>query len=1024
MIIRRLSSEYSFEMFELSPRNKDVMASVGRLRRYFPGPAVAIHQDRIHEESFQEALSQCIEELSRETPNIVRAKAHKANKSDIETRDTNDPSLITSMLAESLHAVGRRIDIHRIQKRTRDIVQWKACLYPWRRSPLWLLLRVCLQTGLMKRDCNDPSHYQYKSFMIFFMCQILKRALESPMSREILFIMSMKVQRRLVKLEKFIDRELQRQIQEVLSKVSSYLKNNVPMLPPPIYPDIAALNLMEDTVLSMKFLRPYLDDLSTRNQSKIKHALGEPCCHFRNFQLNTQPPYMSPQSLSSQNRDVIRLDLADIELWVRDHLTSWLSENQTSQGCCIALADLLSTYQKVSDQAYQGIAEDQSLRILTLLDLWVALDKCTTLQEPLVKDYKCGLTSDLFAPLLLPTKPEMLRLASIEAYINNRNAAASAKMPCIFSTTNTVRSFPVRYFDQSSRHQKLLERINSDARSDREAKLLELEAKIRQYNSWKESDQSTECRLEKVIRGRGYKRHEVTVHASYCPKCIAKNAAEKVKINVFECPLPENGLKAKSIIFELDVPTVFSAWRDSTYSLLVDTLSSKPKVSQNIDYYNFRTTALERYAQKSLGRIRLGSRDKPFVISHYKNKFVSQATVENILKPTGLNYMVVDNDGSNQIAVTSDFCANLGIRRLCTMRFAPAFIKLEAFLEDTKSTTNDTLANQAHCPATLTLHEFYQFASLRCGHYLQWLNILRESEARLLDLNSDEVFQILTQTAWQVGPAACKLVCRDSHQDLEDEAFGIHLLQALNAIISSVESNWQNVRAVRVVIILTTRLLSVSTKEKVHESCVRLLLRIQVITIAWTRDVVRILHDCQEEDELEALKIRALELALACHGSFDVEINSLEIMLSSTETQTIFIESLITVSDRRPALTNGLDSMIEFGLRRFDRLNHSAESILRSIIINDSLGLDTTIQTLWSGYNPGTPWKALVLPNERWLRTKTAALNGQEPLFVELNILDGELLINGSPLARLPRDYESHSTYQRIFGQVSVPLNA
>ncbi|TGO08655.1 hypothetical protein BTUL_0198g00170 [Botrytis tulipae] len=1017
IIIRRLSSEYSFEMFELSPRNTDVMATAGRLRRYFPGPAIAIHQDQIHEESFQEALSQCIEELSRETPNIVRAKTRKANVSDIETRDTVDPSLITSMLAESLHAVGRRIDIHRIQKRTRDIVQWKDCLDPWRRSPLWLLLRVCLQTGLMKRDCNDPSHYQYKSFMIFFMSQILERALESPMSREILFIMSMKVQRRLFKLEKFIDHELQRRIQEVLFKVSSYLKNNVPMLSHPIYPDIAALNLIEDTALTMNFLRPYLVRLSTRNQQKLKHALAEPSCHFRNFQLNTKLPYMSTQSLGSQNRDLIRLELADIELWVRDHLASWLSTHQIYETSCTALADLLSIYQKVSDEAYQGVAEDQSVRILTLLDLWVALDKCTTLQEPLVKDYKCGLTSDLFAPLLLPNKSEMLRLASIEEYITDRNAASSAEMPCIFSTTNTARSFPVRYFDQSSQHQRLLERINTDARSDREAKLLELEAKIRQYNSWKESDQSTECRYEKVIRGRRHKRREVTVHASYCPKCIAKNAAEQVKINVFEFPLPENGLKAKSIIFELDVPKVFSTWRDSTYSLLVDTFSSKPRVSQDFDYYNFRNTALERYVQKSLGRIRLGSRDKPFVISHYKKKFVYQATVENILKPTGLNYMVVDNDGSDQIAVKGDFCANLGIRRLCTMRFTAAFTKLEAFLEDTKSTTNDTLANQADCPATLTLHEFYQFASLRCGNYLQWLNILRESEARLLDLNSDEVFQILTQTAWQVGPAACKLACRDSHRDLEDEAFGIHLLQALNAIISSVESNWQNLRAVRVVIILTTRLLSVSTEEKVHERCIRLLLRIQVITIAWTRDVVRILHDCQEEDELEVLKIRALELALACHGSFDVEINNLEIMLSSTETQTIFIESLITVRDRRPALTTGLDSMIQFGLRRFDRLNHSAELILRGIIINHSAGIDMTMQTLWSGYNSGAPWKALDLPNERWLRTKTAAFNGQEPLFVELNILEGELLINGSPLARLPRDYESHATYQRIFGQ-------
>ncbi|KAM0310792.1 hypothetical protein ACHAO8_007779 [Botrytis cinerea] len=1017
MIIRRLSTEYSFEMFELSPRNNDVMANAGRLRRFFPGPAIAIHQDRIHEESFQEALSQCIEELSRKTPNIVQAKTSKAHVSDIEIRDTVDPSLITSMLAESLHAIGRRIDVHRIQKRTRDVVQWKNCLHPWRRSPLWLFIRVCLQTGLMKRDCNDSSHHHYKTFMIFFMCQILERALEFSMAREMLFIMSMKIQRRLVKLESSISRGLQRQIQAVLSKVSSYLKNNVPMLSYQIYPDIAALNLIDDTVLSMNCLRPYLDSLSMRNQSKLKHAFAEPRCYSRIVQSNTQLPCMNTVSSSFKNREVTRLHLADVELWVRDHLASWLGTHQMVESSCIALAKLMSTYQEVSDKAYQGIPEDQSVRILTLMELWVALDTCTTLQEPLVKDYKCRFTSDLFAPLLLPTKPEMLRLASIEQYITDRNAASSANMPCPFSITNTANSFPVRYFDQSSRHQRLLERIKSDTRSGCYAKVLELEEKIRQFNSWKESDQWTVCRMEKIIRGRGLQRREVDVHASYCPKCIAKAKAQQVTIDVFECPLPENILEAKSIIFELDVPVVFSAWRDRTYGLLVDIFSPKSTVSQDNDYYDFSKTFLKQYLQKPLGRIRLGSRTKPFIVSHYRNKFVFQATVENILKPTGLNYMVVDNGGSHQVAVTGDFCANLGIRKLCTMRFAPAFMKLEVFLEGTESTTNETLANQTNCPSALTLHEFYQFASLRCGHYLQWLNILRESEAHLLDLNSDEVFQILTQAAWQAGPAACKLACRDSHQDLEDEIFSMNLLQALGAIVSSVESNWQNVKTIRVVIILSTRLLCVSSKDKVHQSCLHLLLRIQVITIAWTRDVVRILRDCQEEDELESLNIRALELALACHGSFDVEINNLGIMLSSIETQTIFMESLITVHDRRPALTTGLCSMIQFALRRFDRVNHSAESLMRGMIINDASGIDMTIQNLWSGYKPGDPWKALGLPNERWLRTKTATFDGQESLYVELNILDGELLINGSPLARLPRAYESHATYQRIFGR-------
>ena len=42
---------------------------------------------------------------------------------------------------------------------------------------------------------------------------------------------------------------------------------------------------------------------------------------------------------------------------------------------------------------------------------------------------------------------------------------------------------------------------------------------------------------------------------------------------------------------------------------------------------------------------------------------------------------------------------------------------------------------------------------------------------------------------------------------------------------------------------------------------------------------------------------------------------------------------------------------------------------------------------------------------------------------VHLNLLDGTLLVNRSPLARLPRECEAHVTYRRLFGEVCPPRN-
>lgn len=109
------------------------------------------------------------------------------------------PKFITEMLTGILRAVGQPRNVPRIHKHTRDDVLWKDTLKPWRRSALWLFLRVVLQTSLI-RDDNEEPHRRYKSFMIFFMTHVLGGALEASLLSHTLFLMTAKISRHALKL--------------------------------------------------------------------------------------------------------------------------------------------------------------------------------------------------------------------------------------------------------------------------------------------------------------------------------------------------------------------------------------------------------------------------------------------------------------------------------------------------------------------------------------------------------------------------------------------------------------------------------------------------------------------------------------------------------------------------------------------------------------------------------------------------------------------------------------------------------
>ncbi|KAI9679782.1 MAG: hypothetical protein M1817_004796 [Caeruleum heppii] len=1025
LIIRRLEEQYSFESFELSPTNQATTTTKGRLRRCFPGPAMVIARDRCTDLTFLRPLTAMLAKLDVQTPDEALPTVIKARSQVTEPRDTVHPRFVTEMLTGILRAIGHPSDVSRIFKNTREDVLWKDTLDPWRRSPLWLFLRVALQTSLLDRKDEDQSHRSYKSFMLYFAGHLLEAALRAAMASDILFVLMAKISRRTLKLNPADGTAWLASVEKTMIAVDQELSGRWDVLEADSDPLAMQLpwkrwqrTSREDTALTITTLKQYLKQIAARATSPSGHHDFVPQSSVRIQQSSSAVPKLNISKVLGSAE--VYLSLADLEAWVESFLGDWLRNNVDHPAACPTLADTIRTYTSAAASAYVNMPQDISVMLLTSMELWVALDQCAVSQCQLLRSYKPEFSPSLFEPLLLPKKSQEERLFRVEKYLEKRTDEASAAHPCIFRSVAHPNSFAVQYFDRSHAHQKLRHKIETEATEERSRRKVDLAEARKQYKIKMERHKHMDCDF--VNRQR--KGRQRSTHSEACNKCRLGNEAAAMKINVHEWPLPAKALAAKTTVFELDVPQVVSSWRNTTYSLLVDVLSVEAKAqsfpggaSRPPETYPLHCYAgLTAYIKSADGRVQFSSSSKPFIRSHYSQKKVSEAHEANICVNNGMNYAYHDSKHNKWTSAMLE--SSRGVRDKCTFQLPSGpYGRLQYAVDSTGHTSNSVLATQGDCSETLTLHEFYAFGTLRSGHRLQWRNITRELVARVLNFGSLEVHFLLTQTAWQAGPMTRSSACRESHIDLEEEDFGRSLLWALRDAMATVEGNWQGATALRTFVILATRLLSISTSDVVRQGCFEYLRKSRALSLRWTRELNQKLVEARTEEQVKELSVRTLEMALTCHGTFDVDQHRLQSLLELDEDVEMVIECSIVAHDRCPAVTDALPPSMETLLARRRRLSYHLEPLLRKRILKSPTALDRTLRRLWAGYRPGIPWSALAKPHDRWIVTETSSREVHSSLQVHYNLLDGSLLVNGLPLSRLPASYESHPTFRRLFGE-------
>ncbi|KAF7173011.1 hypothetical protein CNMCM6106_007163 [Aspergillus hiratsukae] len=202
VLMTRNDNAIHVEAFELSPQNEAVNSTVGRLQRRFPGPSFMLDRATFNAPGLQDTIAQTLATMSHQSVAGTKPKVKKARQEHDEDRDTTNPKMVTEFLAAFLRPCAAVFDGLQIQKNTREEVLWLDSRFPWRRSPLWLLVRVALQV-ILRRLCRRDgiSDDIYKHYMVYYMSSILNDCLKKTMSDEQFYLMNAKIARRLHKLD-------------------------------------------------------------------------------------------------------------------------------------------------------------------------------------------------------------------------------------------------------------------------------------------------------------------------------------------------------------------------------------------------------------------------------------------------------------------------------------------------------------------------------------------------------------------------------------------------------------------------------------------------------------------------------------------------------------------------------------------------------------------------------------------------------------------------------------------------------
>ncbi|KAI2621190.1 hypothetical protein GGR54DRAFT_630279 [Hypoxylon sp. NC1633] len=1016
VLISKHNDRIFIEVFEVSPSNEATMTAKGRLRRSFPGAAVVLNESDFRQRGLRETIAHTLSGMSKQVVEALQPKAKKAGDILPEDRDTNHPGMISELFIGFLRSIGEAVDCPIVVKNMRDDVLWNDARSPWRRSPLWLLIRVSLRLAFTRKTPAESSAI-YKEAMLFILCQTLRLATNQGFESEMLYSMNAKLTRRLLKIGPAINDRVISHVQKAMEDTRNTIAQRWSKIQKQDAREmnlsyLSKLDFVTDTCISLPELDNYISWMGSRQQEHSSDSF-QPSSNVMVFPRDILPQL--PPSLPDKTTAIANLEA--FETWVALHCRRWSQDNPSIS--CNELSSLIVTYHQLALPYYLKNPVALSAMLLTIFELWIACDAAAVNLCPLLGRYDPGVPWHILENLLLPFASQMQKLCDIEKYLNDRSTSSRFPYSQLYYHLEDCNSFPVKFFDRSEEMQETHDKIVTSAEEKKRAKLTELHTLEAEYNRLMTLSGEMECEYKDVLVDI-FKNHYKQDHSSSCQKCRYETQARNLEIDLHEWPLPRSSTKAKAVIFELRIPPFLQSWRQTTFYLLLDVIemqySDNPPKSS--DTYCLDSDPHLPHKRSISSRIGLSSQYKPQVCTHRSAQKVSTATDSSVCVNNGLDYKYFDFETRQFV---ESFSPTEKVLEMCTYHLPTRSKGLRKYLlrpatSPDGPSPNTAIADQSEAPIHMSVEEARDLALLPLGHHLQLYNILVQLASPSLDFRKEETAVFIYQCLYQVGPSGNTLR-RVSHAIAESDEFAACLIENVSMAWQRVRENWGSSQALSVFMAITTRLLSLAVSVQVRQSCFKLLCTLRVGALAWVELLRDKSHNSTTEDDRAYFKLKSVDVALICASSFDVEDGHLSHILNSGFDASIFVQCSILVQEGQRDYDPASELSLACLSLRFQRLLYRSSSILSATLS----GVSDAVSKSWAGFRSGTEWR-VACNTTHWLVTETTSDDQGTRLQVHYDLLSGELLVNGIPLSRPPRKYEDHPLWQTFFGRTAAEV--
>ncbi|KAL1886622.1 hypothetical protein Plec18167_000554 [Paecilomyces lecythidis] len=1039
-----------FETFETSATAEKTLAAKGALQWDFPGMTVSLDSSEFANSSFQDNLVWFISRATVEAVDEFVPKIERAGAKFSETRDTMDPAMITKFLMTLLESNGTRINTQLLRKRVKDDVCWRNVTLPWRRSPFWLTLRVCVQRLLYLRLGEPVGRALYKSLMCCVLAQLLEDSINAfetekcPSAEECNFLKT-KLCRRLAKLEG----ERGNASPDLSKLYGTLFETLAPLCQKSI--DVATRTFESEWSSFKKNSQRLVETLPQKADDKDLYlSLPHSAEHLRTITNFGKRSQQIQQEVVENTVSLAAIDdnkttefetmskhyslLAMMELELEEQPFRLPTEKSDCEKKCIDIAKQIEDYLGAVGNSYDNDPEQISVYILTVAELWMYMDKCATTAYPLLKRYHPWWEPRWLDMLLLSKPRHIERVRKIQRYLGTR---CTKERMTIF-TKHSPGCLSDRYF-----HDDLLvlqERIEGACSNSRDKKILELDELVKEFQNLTQGMESHSCECK--IRDGKTDIRQCRYH--YCYRSLRRVKKKEIEIHEDFLPPENRAFEKKAVIFELGAPDALIVYRNIAWrivsSLCLNDSPKGVKPQAMLDEYRQLSQFKEPRDSEITHGLTLASKTKSSLGTHYKLRRIP-APPESVLYPLALRFEYYDPQQQiwlKDIPQKPNFAHRFNV--LLPNLFSHFYRSSDFTAAGHGPSSYETIARSTECPPGISIHEGIAHRNLMGGKYRRWFSILIELGSSNINFSRSETTVLFRFLALQIGPRLTE-GGSPATNTLKDPLFCRRLMEQIDKRVDSISRNWRETKYMETLLIVVTQVRELACSQSSSQAY-DLILNIRRVTHNWMSLLRSRMRDEAAKETIEDAARFCFLSALLCRRTFVSEVYDNETL--DEESFKCFTEATLTMQESSVVTINEVHLETRNMLIADIKMSAAMGHMLQSMALKHPDSLQSAINVAWPKEDRTSrtysEWEFRHDPNERqahnlrrtpdgnkwWITSIVRATEHTKSQVVHYHLLEGHLLIDGHPIGKLPGKIRESKTVKELFGNerlVAFPSN-